>query len=226
MNTGENMQLSKNGLLTTIAWGIDDKVYYALEGSVFIAGAAIQWLRDGLKIIETAEESEEIAASIKDDNPVYVVPAFAGLGAPYWDMYARGAVFGLTRDTGKNHLVKATLESLAYQTKDVIIAMEQDSQTKLKSLKVDGGACANNVLMQFQSDILNTEIERPKNIESTALGAAYLAGISIGLWQQKDILRNKRIDKNFIPTMKKEKIEQLYNGWKKAVKRTMNWDNE
>jgi len=226
MNTGEQMQLSKNGLLTTIAWGIDDKVYYALEGSVFIAGAAIQWLRDGLKIIDSAEESEKIAASIKDDNPVYVVPAFAGLGAPYWDMYARGAVFGLTRDTGKNHLVKATLESLAYQTKDVIMAMEQDSQTKLKTLKVDGGACANNVLMQFQSDILNTEIERPKNIESTALGAAYLAGISIGLWQQKDILINKRIDKNFIPTMEKEKIEQLYNGWKKAVKRTMNWDNE
>jgi len=179
-----------------------------------------------LKIIDSAEESEKIAASIKDDNPVYVVPAFAGLGAPYWDMYARGAVFGLTRDTGKNHLVKATLESLAYQTKDVIMAMEQDSQTKLKTLKVDGGACANNVLMQFQSDILNTEIERPKNIESTALGAAYLAGISIGLWQQKDILINKRIDKNFIPTMEKEKIEQLYNGWKKAVKRTMNWDNE
>jgi len=220
------MQLSKNGLLTTIAWGIDDKVYYALEGSVFIAGAAIQWLRDGLQIIETAEESEKIAASIKEDNPVYVVPAFAGLGAPYWDMYARGAVFGLTRDTGKNHLVKATLESLAYQTKDVLMAMEQDSQTKLKTLKVDGGACANNVLMQFQSDILNTEIERPKNIESTALGAAYLAGISIGLWQQKDILRNKRIDRNFIPTMEKEKIEKLYNGWKKAVKRTMNWDNE
>ena len=226
MNTGERMQLSKNGLLTTIAWGINDKVYYALEGSVFIAGAAIQWLRDGLQIINSAEESEYIASQITDDNPVYVVPAFAGLGAPYWDMYARGAIFGLTRDTGKNHIVKATLESMAYQTKDIILAMEQDSQTKLSSLKVDGGACANNVLMQFQSDILNTEIERPKNIESTALGAAYLAGIAVGLWYQKDILINKRIDKNFIPTMNKERVENSYRGWKKAVKRTMNWDNE
>ncbi len=226
MNTGEQMQLSKNGLLTTIAWGIDDKVYYALEGSVFIAGAAIQWLRDGLQIINSAEESEHIASQITDDNPVYIVPAFAGLGAPYWDMYARGAIFGLTRDTGKNHIVKATLESMAYQTKDIILAMEQDSQTKLSSLKVDGGACANNVLMQFQSDILNTEIERPKNIESTALGAAYLAGIAVGLWYQKDILINKRINKIFIPTMNKERVENLYRGWKKAVKRTMNWDNE
>jgi len=226
MNTGEHMQLSNNGLLTTIAWGIDNKIYYALEGSVFIAGAAIQWLRDGLQLINSAEESEKIASQITDDNPVYVVPAFAGLGAPYWDMYARGAIFGLTRDTGKNHLIKATLESMAYQSKDIIQAMEQDSQTKLASLKVDGGACANNVLMQFQSDILNTEIERPKNIESTALGAAYLAGIGIGIWQQKDIITNKRIDKRFIPTMKKERIEKLYKGWKKAVKRTMNWDNE
>jgi glycerol kinase len=226
MNTGEQMQLSKNGLLTTIAWGIDDKVFYALEGSVFIAGAAIQWLRDGLQIINSAEESEHIASQITDDNPVYIVPAFAGLGAPYWDMYARGAIFGLTRDTGKNHLVKATLESMAYQTKDIILAMEQDSQTKLSSLKVDGGACANNALMQFQSDILNTEIERPKNIESTALGAAYLAGIAVGLWYQKDILINKRIDKKFIPSMNKERLEKLYKGWKKAVKRTMNWENE
>ena len=226
MNTGEQKQLSKNGLLTTIAWGIDDKVYYALEGSVFIAGAAIQWLRDGLKIIDTAEESEALAKQITEDNPVYVVPAFAGLGAPYWDMYARGAIFGLTRDTGKNHLVRATLESMAYQTKDIIIAMEQDSKIKLSSLKVDGGACANNVLMQFQSDILNTEIERPKNIESTALGAAYLAGIGIGLWQQKDILTNKRIDRNFYPKYDVEKIDHLYKGWKKAVKRTMHWDNE
>jgi glycerol kinase len=226
MNTGEQKQLSKNGLLTTIAWGIDGKVYYALEGSVFIAGAAIQWLRDGLKIINNAEESEAFAKQITEDNPVYVVPAFAGLGAPYWDMYARGAIFGLTRDTGKNHLVRATLESMAYQTKDIIIAMEQDSKIKLRSLKVDGGACANNVLMQFQSDILNTEIKRPKNIESTALGAAYLAGIGVGLWQQKDILTNKRIDRNFYPKYDIEKIDHLYKGWKKAVKRTMHWDNE
>ena len=226
MNTGEKKQLSNYGLLTTIAWGIDGKVYYALEGSIFIAGAAIQWLRDGLKIINTAEESEALAKKITEDNPVYVVPAFAGLGAPYWDMYARGAIFGLTRDTGKNHLVRATLESMAYQTKDIIIAMEQDSKIKLSSLKVDGGACANDVLMQFQSDILNTAIERPKNIESTALGAAYLAGIGVGLWQQKDILTNKRIDRKFYPKYDEEKIDHLYKGWKKAVKRTMHWDNE
>lgn len=226
MNTGEKMQLSNNGLLTTIAWGIDGKIFYALEGSVFVAGAAIHWLRDGLQIIKSAMETEKLANEVVDENPVYVVPAFAGLGAPYWDMYARGAIFGLTRDTGKNHLVKATLESLAYQTKDLIIAMEQDSNAKLTTLKVDGGACANNTLMQFQSDILNTVIERPVNIESTALGAAYLAGIGVGLWQQSDILTNKRIDKKFIPSMEKEKINKLYNGWKKAVKRTMNWDNE
>ena len=226
MNTGEKMQLSNNGLLTTIAWGMDGKIFYALEGSVFIAGAAIQWLRDGLQIIKSATETEKLANEVVDDNPVYVVPAFAGLGAPYWDMYARGAIFGLTRDTGKNHLVKATLESLAYQTKDLITAMEQDSDTKLAALKVDGGACANNTLMQFQSDILKTVIERPVNIESTALGAAYLAGIGVGLWQQSDIINNKKIDKKFIPSMKEDKINKLYNGWKKAVKRTMNWDKD
>jgi len=224
MNTGENLQYSKNGLLTTIAYGIDNKVYYALEGSVFIAGAAIQWLRDGLQLINSAEESEEISRQLEGDNPVYVVPAFAGLGAPYWDMYARGAIFGLTRDTGKNHLVKATLESLAYQTKDLVNAMQEDSKINLTSLKVDGGACANNVLMQFQADILNTEIERPKNIESTALGAAYLAGIAIGLWKQQDIISNKKIERRFMPTMEENKIEKLYNGWQKAVKRTMNWE--
>ena len=226
MNTGEEMQLSKNGLLTTIAWGIDNKVYYALEGSVFIAGAAIQWLRDGLKIIDNAQESEAIASQIEGDNPVYVVPAFAGLGAPYWDMYAKGAIFGLTRDTGKNHLVKATLESLAYQTKDLINAMEQDSKMALSTLKVDGGACSNDFLMQFQADILNAEIERPKNVESTALGAAYLAGIAVGLWKQKDITTNKKIERKFTPSMTTQRIENLYKGWMKAVKRTMNWENE
>ena len=224
MNTGENLQYSQNGLLTTIAWGINDKVYYALEGSVFIAGAAIQWLRDGLQMINSAEESEAIAAQVDGDNPVYVVPAFAGLGAPYWDMYARGAIFGLTRDTGKNHLVKATLESMAYQTKDLVNAMQEDSKIELSSLKVDGGACANNLLMQFQSDILNTEIERPKNIESTALGAAYLAGISIGLWKQQDIISNKKIERRFTPTMDDQQREKLYKGWQKAVDRTMNWE--
>ncbi len=224
MNTGEDLQYSQNGLLTTIAWGINDKVYYALEGSVFIAGAAIQWLRDGLQLINSAEESETIAAQVGDDNPVYVVPAFAGLGAPYWDMYARGAIFGLTRDTGKSHLVKATLESMAYQTKDLVNAMQEDSKIELSSLKVDGGACANNLLMQFQSDILNIGIERPKNIESTALGAAYLAGIAIGLWKQQDIISNKVIERKFKPSMEDQQRKKLYKGWQKAVKRTMNWE--
>lgn len=223
MNTGEQIQHSKNGLLTTIAWGINNKVHYALEGSVFVAGAAIQWLRDGLQILNSAEESEKLASTV-NTNDVYVVPAFAGLGAPYWDMYARGAIFGLTRDTGKNHIVKATLQSLAYQTKDLLNAMQEDSKTKLPSLKVDGGASSNNLLMQFQADILNTSIERPKNIESTALGAAYLAGISVGLFKLEDIIRNKKIERTFIPEMNRDEQEQLYNGWKKAIQRTMNWE--
>ncbi|PHR74558.1 MAG: glycerol kinase [Lutibacter sp.] len=226
MNTGTKPQYSKNGLLTTIAWGIDNKVYYALEGSVFIAGAAIQWLRDGLQIIDTAEESETIAKQLTGDNPVYVVPAFAGLGAPYWDMYARGAIFGLTRDTGKEHLVKATLDSLAYQSKDLINAMQEDCNTQLTSLTVDGGASANNVLMQFQADILNCTVNRPKNTESTALGAAYLAGISVGLWKQNDILKTKTIEHTFTPEMENTKREKLYKGWQKAVKRSMNWEDE
>ena len=223
MNTGTNLEFSKNGLLTTIAWGIDNKVYYALEGSVFVAGSAIQWLRDGLKIIADAKESEHFAKEVKGENPVYVVPAFAGLGAPYWDMYARGAVFGLTRDTGKNHLIKATLDSLAYQTKDLVNVIQKDSETELSSLKVDGGACANNYLMQFQSDILNAKVERPKIIETTVMGAAYLAGICVGLWKQEDILKHKKIDASFSPTFSKEKREKLYNTWQKAVERTKNW---
>ena len=226
MNTGTKPQYSKNGLLTTIAWGINDKVYYALEGSVFIAGAAIQWLRDGLQLIESAEESETIAKLITDDSSVVVVPAFVGLGAPYWDMYARGAIFGLTRDTGKEHLIKATLESLAYQSKDLIHAMQEDCNTQLTSLNVDGGASANNYLMQFQADILNCIVNRPVNTESTALGVAYLAGISIGLWKQNEINNTKSIEKTFNPIMKKERREKLYKNWKKAVKRTMNWENE
>ncbi len=224
MNTGEKIQYSKNGLLTTIAWGLDDKVYYALEGSVFIAGAAIQWLRDGLKIIENAQETEFYANEVKGDNTVYVVPAFSGLGAPYWDMDARGAIFGLTRDTGKSHLIKATLESLAYQCKDLINAMQEDSKVELNSLKVDGGASANNYLMQFQADILNTNVERAEIIESTALGAAYLAGIGIGLWSQEEILKNRKIDKKFVSKMEDQKRKKLYKTWKKAVERTMNWN--
>ena len=226
MNTGVQPQFSKNGLLTTIAWGIDDKVYYALEGSVFIAGAAIQWLRDGLEIINSAEESEAIAAQVDEENPVYVVPAFAGLGAPYWDMYARGAIFGLTRDTGKNHFVRATLDSMAYQTKDLVNAMQDDSGINLSTLKVDGGACANNVLMQFQADILDTEVERPQNIESTALGAAYLAGITAGLWQKEDIIKNKQINKVFSSEMEDTVRSKCYKGWQKAVNRTMSWLDE
>jgi glycerol kinase len=223
MNTGSTIQQSKNGLITTIAWGLYGKVEYALEGSVFIAGAAVQWLRDSMHLIDQSKDSEYFAAKALGSNEVYVVPAFAGLGAPYWDMYARGAIFGLTRDTGKDHIIKATLESLAYQTKDILNAMQEDAGLTLASLKVDGGACANNILMQFQSDILGTEVERPEVIESTALGAAYLAGIQIGLWKKEDILRSRKIQKQFTPTMDDSTRTKLYNGWKKAVKRTMGW---
>jgi glycerol kinase len=223
MNTGSNIQQSKNGLITTIAWGIDNKVEYALEGSVFIAGAAVQWLRDSLHLIDQSKDSEYFAMKALGSNEVYVVPAFAGLGAPYWDMYARGAIFGLTRDTGKDHIIKATLESLAYQTKDILNAMQEDAGIKLASLKVDGGACANNILMQFQADILGTPVERPEVIESTAMGAAYLAGIQIGIWKKEDIIRNRKIQKCFTPQMDEAIREKLYHGWKKAVQRAMNW---
>jgi glycerol kinase len=226
MNTGDKIQHSKNGLITTIAWGLDGKVEYALEGSVFIAGAAVQWLRDSLHLIDQSKDSEYFAAKALGSNEVYVVPAFAGLGAPYWDMYARGAIFGLTRDTGKDHIIKATLESLAYQTKDILNAMQEDAGVKLKSLKVDGGACANNILMQFQADILNTEVERPEVIESTAMGAAYLAGIQVGLWKKETITEDRVIDKAFIPAMDEQKRKMLYKGWQKAVKRSMKWIDE
>ncbi len=226
MNTGEEPQYSENGLLTTIAWGLDGKVFYALEGSVFIAGASVQWLRDGLQFFESASESEKLAAEVDGDNSVYVVPAFAGLGAPYWDMYARGAIFGLTRDTGKTHITKATLESIAYQTKDILDAMQKDSNITLAELKVDGGACVNNFLMQFQADILDATVERPEIVESTALGAAYLAGITVGLWKKEDIIRNRKVERIFEPNLKPEKRELLYKGWKKAVKRTLNWNRK
>ncbi|NOS55663.1 MAG: glycerol kinase GlpK [Cyclobacteriaceae bacterium] len=226
MNTGSKIQLSKTGLITTIAWGLDGKVEYALEGSVFIAGAAVQWLRDSLHLIDQSKDSEYFAMKALGSNEVYVVPAFAGLGAPYWDMYARGAIFGLTRDTGKDHIIKATLESMAYQTKDILNAMQEDAGLKLASLKVDGGACANNILMQFQADILGAEVERPEVIESTAQGAAYLAGIQIGLWRKEDIVKNRKIQKRFMPQMEEITRKQLYKGWQKAVKRTMGWENE
>ena len=225
MNTGTAPQFSKNGLLTTIAFGIDQKVYYALEGSIFIAGAAIQWLRDGLELIQHASDTEALALEAQDAEEVYVVPAFAGLGAPYWDMYARGAIFGLTRDTNKAHLAKATLESLAFQTKDILEAMEQDSGLQLNHLKVDGGACANSFLMQFQADILNTQVQRPENIESTAMGAAFLAGIQAGVWTQEDIQKQKSKHHRFEPTYTTERIHQRYSRWKKAVQRTTQWLN-
>ncbi len=223
MNTGSKIQFSKNGLITTIAWGLDGKVEYALEGSVFIAGAAVQWLRDSMHLIDQSKDAEYFAAKALGSNEVYVVPAFAGLGAPYWDMYARGAIFGLTRDTGKDHIIKATLESLAYQTKDILNAMQEDAGVKLSSLKVDGGACANNILMQFQADILGAEVERPEVIESTALGAAYLAGIQIGQWKKADIIKNRKIQKRFLPQMEESTRVRLYHGWMKAVERTKGW---
>lgn len=225
MNTGEKAVESKNGLLTTIAWGIDGKVEYALEGSIFIAGAAIQWLRDELRMLKNAADSEAYATAVEDTNGVYVVPAFVGLGAPHWDQYARGAVLGLTRGAKKEHLVRATLESLAYQTYDVLKAMEEDSGISLQALKVDGGACANNFLMQFQSDILGAQVDRPEVIETTALGAAYLAGLAVGYWANQDEVRkNWAISKNFFPAMTEEKREKLLKGWHKAVQRALDWE--
>ncbi len=226
MNTGENAIPSKSGLLTTIAWGLDGKVEYALEGSIFISGAAIQWLRDELKLIDSAEDSEYFAGKVSDNGGVYVVPAFAGLGAPYWDMYAKGAIFGLTRGSKKEHIVRATLESLAYQTKDVIDAMEADSGISLKSLRVDGGAAANNLLMQFQSDMLDVPVERPHVTETTAVGAAYLAGLAVGFWKKDELTRKGTLEREFHPAMEQSERDRLYKGWKKAVKRTMNWDKD
>ena len=223
LHTGDKLSHSKNGLLTTMACTSNDQPQYALEGSIFIAGAAIQWLRDGLQIIKSAADSDEMAVSVKDAHDVYMVPAFAGLGAPYWDMYARGAIFGLTRDTSREHIVKATLESLAYQTKDVLQAMEQDSSLDLTTLNVDGGAVANNYLMQFQADILGVSVERPKVIETTAMGAAYLAGIHIGMWVPKDVSDRRQIDKVFKPEMDEPLRTSLYAGWKKAVERSGAW---
>jgi len=224
MNTGAEAVASTAGLLTTVAWGLNGKATYALEGSVFIAGAAIQWLRDGLKLIDDSPDSEYYALKVPDTGGVYVVPAFAGLGAPYWDMYARGAIFGLTRGTSKAHLVRATLESLAYQTKDVLLAMEKDAGVALKTVRVDGGACANNLLMQFQADILGVEVQRPVIVETTALGAAYLAGLATGFWTMEDISAKWQLDRAFQPDMPNEQRERMYAGWIKAVERTMGWE--
>lgn len=226
MNTGEKAVTSTSGLLTTIAWKIDGRVDYALEGSVFIAGAAVQWLRDGLKIIDSSGESESCASQVDDAAGVYLVPAFTGLGAPYWDMYARGAVFGLTRGTTREHLVRATLDSMAYQSKDVLMAMEQDAGVPLKSLKVDGGASANQILMQFQSDIINVKVERPAIIETTALGAALLAGLAVGFWDYDRMTKLNPPDAVFEPRMDEQTRIKLYHGWKEAVKRTFDWEKD
>lgn len=224
MNTGEKAVDSKNGLLTTIAWGLDGKVEYALEGSVFVAGAAIQWLRDGLRMIDNAAFTETYANKVPDSAGVYVVPAFVGLGAPYWDQYARGIIVGLTRGVEKEHFVRATVESLAYQSYDVMKAMEADAGVVLKELHVDGGASANNFLMQFQSDILGIDVLRPKVIESTALGAVYLAGLAVGYYKDKeDIRQNVALDRTFRPNMEESTRHELVSGWKEAVKRSFGW---
>lgn len=219
MNTGTAPVNSHNGLVTTIAWGVDDKVEYALEGSIFVAGAAVQWLRDELGLIRDAAESEVLAKSVPDANGCYVVPAFVGLGAPYWDQYARGAIVGLTRGVNRNHIVCATLESIAYQVNDVLMAMQEDSGMPITSLRVDGGACDNDFLMQFQADILNTSVVRPYCIETTAMGAAYLAGLAVGYWRSKEeILANHVIAAEFKPQMGQAKRENLLQGWHNAIK--------
>ena len=224
MNTGDKPVFSKNGLVTTIAWGLGGKVSFALEGSVFVCGAAIQWLRDEINILKNSADSEAMATAVKDSCGLYVVPAFVGLGAPYWDPYARGAVLGITRGANKNHLVRATLESMAYQTGDLIDAMADDLGMSLTSLKVDGGACSNNFLMQFQADILNCLVKRPVCIETTSLGAAYLAGLATGYWESKeDVIENWQVDRTFEPLMAESRRSELLAGWKKAVCRVRDW---
>ena len=227
MNTGEKPIYSKNGLVTTIAWGLDGKVTYALEGSVFVAGAAIQWLRDELGLIKNAADSERMATEVKDTNGCYVVPAFAGLGAPYWDQYARGTIVGITRGVNKYHIIRATLESLAYQVNDVIAAMQAASGITLRALKVDGGACANDFLMQFQADITNAAVDRPACVETTAMGAAYLAGLAVGYWKDKEeVIKNRRVDRVFQPEMDEKTRKTAIAGWEKAVKCSFGWAKE
>ncbi|WP_276210868.1 glycerol kinase GlpK [Heyndrickxia coagulans] len=222
MNTGEKAVSSKHGLLTTLAWGIDGKVEYALEGSIFVAGSAIQWLRDGMRMIKDSAQSESYAERVDSTDGVYVVPAFVGLGTPYWESDVRGAVFGLTRGTTKEHFIRATLESLAYQTKDVLAAMEADSGLPLKTLRADGGAVKNNFLMQFQSDMLGVPVERPVVSETTALGAAYLAGLAVGYWESREeIARQWKVERKFEPSLAEKEREALYDGWKKAIRATI-----
>ena len=227
MNTGDRPVFSRNGLVTTIAWGLDGKVNYALEGSVFVAGAAIQWLRDEMKLIDSSVDSEYMACKVEDTNGCYVVPAFTGLGAPHWDQYARGTIVGLTRGVNKCHIIRATLESLAYQVNDILQAMQVDSGINLAALKVDGGASSNNFLMQFQSDICNSLVERPECVETTAMGAAYLAGLAVGFWKDKnDVIANSKIKRTFVPCMDEAKRKTLIKGWNKAVRCAFDWDKE
>lgn len=227
MNTGEKIVSSKNGLLTTIAWGVNGKVEYALEGSIFIAGAVVQWLRDELRMINSSEEIEKCALKVKDTNGVYLVPAFVGLGAPYWDMYARGTIVGLTRGAKKEHILRAAEESIAYQSRDVLEVIQKDSGIGLKKLKVDGGAVRDNFLMQFQSDILGVPVVRPQVIETTALGAAYLSGLAVGFWKDKAEIASKwKADREFIPNMDEKIKEKLYKGWKKAISRSLSWEEK
>ena len=227
MNTGEKPVFSKNGLVTTIAWGLDGKVNYALEGSIFVAGASIQWLRDEMRLIDSSPDSEYMAKKVKDTNGCYVVPAFTGLGAPHWDQYARGTIVGITRGVNKYHIIRATLESLAYQTNDVLQAMQADSGIQLEALKVDGGASANNLLMQIQSDIIQAPVHRPKCVETTAMGAAYLAGLAVGYWASKeDVIKNWAIDRVFAPEIEPEERDKKVKGWNKAVKCSFGWAKE
>ena len=227
MNTGDQPVYSKNGLVTTIAWGLDGKVTYALEGSIFVAGAAIQWLRDEMRMVDSSPDYEYMAKKVDDTNGCYVVPAFTGLGAPHWDQYARGAIVGLTRGVNKYHIIRATLESLAYQTNDVLKAMRADSGIDLAALKVDGGASANNLLMQIQADLINAPVHRPKCVETTAMGAAYLAGLAVGYWASKeDVIKNWAIDRVFDPEIGEEERTQRLKGWDKAVKCSFGWAKE
>ena len=227
MNTGEKPVFSNNGLVTTIAWGLDGKVEYALEGSIFVAGAAIQWLRDEMRLIDSSPDSEYMALKVKDTNGCYVVPAFTGLGAPYWDQYARGTIVGLTRGVNKYHIIRATLDSLCYQTNDVLQAMKADSGIELAALKVDGGASANNYLMQTQADLIDAPVQRPRCVETTAMGAAYLAGLAVGYWASKeDVIKNWAIDRTFEPSIPAEERETRVKHWKKAVKSAYGWAKE
>ena len=227
MNTGEKPIFSKNGLVTTIAWGLDGKVNYALEGSIFVAGAAIQWLRDELRIIDSAPDSEYMAKKVKDTHGCYVVPAFTGLGAPHWDQYARGTIVGITRGVNKYHIIRATLESIAYQVNDVLEAMKADSGIDLAALKVDGGASANDFLMQTQSDVINAPVNRPQCVETTAMGAAYLAGLAVGYWTSKeDVIKNWAIDRTFEPQISDDDRAKQIRGWNKAVKYAYGWAKE